>query len=454
MLSYVVSKISESSELQNINCGDSGNEKTPLHYAARYGKSNVVELLLEMGADVQIKDRMGRTPIDSAGRGDLFIPYGDDETSRILLILEFQKFLQLTPDFEIGVWKNESVQNMKLGALELGSIEDSTQPFTWLHLPEINGIIAFSILKRFGRDAKYPAYATNAFSSSFRRSIRLATNLDLPSRDPSYESNSRMASNYLHDLQVCIVFPCLVLQARRDQKAMRRNAEERRGKITNHYFLRSMLQSERTIDEMYFPSLSAEALNTRNERQVVSREFTLPGEYMIGHESRPILMVTQLWVWRCGRRILTAYPRDMAQYFDAGHIESSIGVDRLKHPGIFTGMIIAHYTEEFSSRATWFQSTLDIFESSIGLVLRAVDEYMDQKLPSRPEIEKEQDFMFRITDIREELAMVQQVLEQQLEILNALINDMEQNNPENHIFIGRQFNPRKADPETLKVWED
>ena len=39
---------------------------TPLHYAAKFGKKKTAELLISKGADVNAKDRWGRTPLDCA----------------------------------------------------------------------------------------------------------------------------------------------------------------------------------------------------------------------------------------------------------------------------------------------------------------------------------------------------------------------------------------------------
>lgn len=42
------------------------NGNTPLHWAALRGHLSVVDVLLEHGADVNIRDRMNRTPLDLA----------------------------------------------------------------------------------------------------------------------------------------------------------------------------------------------------------------------------------------------------------------------------------------------------------------------------------------------------------------------------------------------------
>ena len=42
------------------------NGKTPLMYAARYNRVKIINLLLENGAEVDIKDKGGRTAVDYA----------------------------------------------------------------------------------------------------------------------------------------------------------------------------------------------------------------------------------------------------------------------------------------------------------------------------------------------------------------------------------------------------
>lgn len=49
---------------ENVN--KTSNGKTPLMYAARYNRVEIINLLLENGAEVDIKDKGGRTAIDYA----------------------------------------------------------------------------------------------------------------------------------------------------------------------------------------------------------------------------------------------------------------------------------------------------------------------------------------------------------------------------------------------------
>lgn len=43
----------------NVNTASDGDAHTPLHYAAYYGRENVVETLLRAGADTEALNRCG-----------------------------------------------------------------------------------------------------------------------------------------------------------------------------------------------------------------------------------------------------------------------------------------------------------------------------------------------------------------------------------------------------------
>ena len=59
---------------------ESSDEWTPLHYAAYSSQKEVAELLIDKGADVNAKDKNGKTPLDWA----VDSPYSDEETADLL----------------------------------------------------------------------------------------------------------------------------------------------------------------------------------------------------------------------------------------------------------------------------------------------------------------------------------------------------------------------------------
>ena len=64
----------------NASCANAGDNygNTPLHEAAEYGHTEMIELLHKLGAEVNAGDNDGDTPLHEAAR------YGDTETAKRL----------------------------------------------------------------------------------------------------------------------------------------------------------------------------------------------------------------------------------------------------------------------------------------------------------------------------------------------------------------------------------
>lgn len=204
-------------------------------------------------------------------------------------------------------------------------------------------------------------------------------------------------------------------------------------------FAQSTVQVEQTLDETYYSALPNEALAHRNNDQVVSREWmkTLDG-VQIDYNERPILVVPQLWLWRSSGCILTAYSEEgpllqpIAENTSLESFKDTVkeveGELETHSPAFQTVRIVAHHISKFgkSQAGGKFPSPLDIFEISVVRILSDVEAYTDPNKKLLPEdIEEERDFMHRIADVREELAMIQEILSQQGEILSSLIRDTE-----------------------------
>ncbi|KAI0405281.1 hypothetical protein F4802DRAFT_191334 [Xylaria palmicola] len=274
-----------------------------------------------------------------------------------------------------------------------------------------------------------------------------------------------------------MIFPCLVLRSKGSQEKGRKRVKDMRKEIPTK-LARSMLEPELTLDEAYFPSLPTDVLNKRNETQVVSRKRRgTQANEDTEHDTQPILVVTQLWIWRYNSYILTAFSENDPEnigYWEQEHLQdythllSSIVSGSPVLPGIRVGLILAHQISEFDNpqtdgefgnlkRHVKFQSPLDIFEESTAKVLDDVDEYMSLTVQSqsRLDIKKEHDFMFQIANIREELAMIYQVLEQQSEFLQAFIEDSERYDPDLRSSPGHESTqePNNEGKETMEEQE-
>lgn len=69
----------------------------------------------------------------------------------------------------------------------------------------------------------------------------------------------------------------------------------------------SWIQTERTLDETYYPSLAGLALSQRNEGQVVGREWAYTRKN-VDLTQMPLLVVPQLWIWTSATTgIISAY---------------------------------------------------------------------------------------------------------------------------------------------------
>ena len=176
------------------------------------------------------------------------------------------------------------------------------------------------------------------------------------------------------------------------------------------------MYGERTLDEAYYPGLPVENLNQRNEDQVVTRHYDAAQTL----EQRPILMISQLWIWRTDTEILSSYASTPGW-------EST---DLAQSPEAFMAALMAKRILAFGNEetgnddtdtaATVFRPTLSVFESAVSSTLGKVDQYMKTKVF---DVEKERTFIHAISDIRSEIAMILEVLLQQKDILEPLMQN-------------------------------
>jgi hypothetical protein len=189
------------------------------------------------------------------------------------------------------------------------------------------------------------------------------------------------------------------------------------------------LNLERTLDEAYYPGLSHRVLDAMNKDQVVSRESAhFDGGSTGSPPPKSVLMVPQLWIWSFDRYVVSACSFDdfhdrrlpfvrekLEKFGHTTHAHANKGVIDEESPKRQIGLRLVEMIEQFGQR--------QLFEAGVARVLAEVVEYMDPYGPSKSEIEREREFLNRISDIQGELTMVQEVLRQQKEVLVKIIND-------------------------------
>ncbi|KAI1353015.1 hypothetical protein F5Y01DRAFT_73454 [Xylaria sp. FL0043] len=455
MFEYIASKLSPRSEIINRRYTGFG---TILDFAIGSRRLDAVEFLLGLGAEIDHRWQIAEWYIQS--------------------LIGFRKLISNIPQHktEILVTKLISSEPSLPSKKMLGDMvfKENEDDLVRVEIPWANGILFFSALRQYGRHLGYPTYANNWLPSFFRQPVKVPSNPDIPYTDPMYESNfelnPELDPELRGELRCLVVFPSLVLRSRGVHEKARRRINEIRLQMLSEP-MKMVLQPERTLDEAYFPSLSTSVLNTRNKSQVVSREHISEkcaetrDREPTNDDTEPILVVSQLWLWRCDRFILTAFSENMLEDGPNEHVFECLldARDFLEyadwHPGIQTGLFLAYHIASFGKpqMRDKFPAPLDIFEASAARVLADVNEYMDPTVSSQPDMKKEQGFMFRIADIREELAMIQEVLGQQLEILQKYIEDFEKHDPDWRCWHAQPLtgaeDQKKLQRKAMKNWE-
>ncbi|KAI0383199.1 hypothetical protein F5Y04DRAFT_250840 [Hypomontagnella monticulosa] len=469
MLTYIMSKHWDMSVPRDINLQDVPKRRTLLHYASMLNHLPTIELLLDMGASREIEDKDGKTPIDILD----FIPrYGRIPpvscSRRVLpdsLKSMFFQSLRMLPHPTFAFFHGaEDKRGMSTKHLDqvfsnLSSFQNpptnykpNYRAYNWLHLPWTNGTIALTFLGELRRIAGYTTVNPPFF---LQDPPTIPGNPDLNHAEPSYKSSFDSGPD------VFIVFPCLVLRTRGQQRKMRYEVQDLRTHLML-YDPKMLTHHERTLDETYYPSLPSEALDLRNDDQVVSKEWAKVSRGVITDDNKPILTVPQLWLWRFKNCILTCQPTDNPECrkWPRFYYGTSWSSESHSSVGILTGLIIAHHIREFGQRQAdgLFPSPLDIFEASVVQILTEVRAYIDPNNPSRPEMNTEHDFTLRISDVREELVMIEYIIGQQLDTLERLTTEFELHNPESLPFLGSEKKQEQSlSPDEIRMkkqWEE
>lgn len=214
-------------------------------------------------------------------------------------------------------------------------------------------------------------------------------------------------------------------------------------------YAKKLIQAERTLDEASYTSLDRKALDSCNKNQVVSRECKklLNGQILPQDskpDPRPILMVRQFWIWKFDNHILSAYsnpgnnPKIWCEngtilkdiqlidpaVWERSRNEQSHRNNQL-HPHLHIGILLANLVDNFGKAQAngKFPSPLDIFELGVVQIMSRVDEYMNLTNAAELNLQKEIDLIHDIFDIKGELAMINEILLQQGQVLNHLIEN-------------------------------
>lgn len=158
-------------------------------------------------------------------------------------------------------------------------------------------------------------------------------------------------------------------------------------------------------------------------------------------EDRPILMVPQFWIWKFADFVLSAYPPlgidsnlenllapkdpETNKEFDLNKQSTIWSTDEMGADRTVATLLddqIRRFGREHSRLK--YPSSLDIFERGVVRVLSDVVEYMKNKDLTEDNSGTELDLVNDIADIREELAMVDEILGQQDMVLDKFLEDM------------------------------
>ncbi|KAF2688178.1 hypothetical protein K458DRAFT_176048 [Lentithecium fluviatile CBS 122367] len=245
------------------------------------------------------------------------------------------------------------------------------------------------------------------------------------------------------------VFPCLVLATRKKMQNGKNKYQDAIqaldslwGSLTQDRQLSTCnLQLDQTLDEAYFPSLSgSRAAKTINTDQVVAREFERNVGSRMDEEDMddkvPLLMVPQLWIWRVGHCVTTAYstattePNAQKPMYD-GKFPVELPTNR---PDLHIGLILAHHVEACGEQIKLtvldtVSSPLQRFESALVSRMSDVEEYVDSPSSSGDKF-TEKRLIHSIADIRGELAMISEIIQEQDRILKAFISDTTESSAE------------------------
>ncbi|KAH5757268.1 hypothetical protein HBI88_190700 [Parastagonospora nodorum] len=306
-------------------------------------------------------------------------------------------------------------------------ITKSPEGLTWIHVPSTNGLTVKALIVAVRDDF------VDSFTMRFHLSHVAPGDPLLTYREVQYWSDATdgIALNV-------IVFPCLALTTIGQHIARRGEYKVLRDMLTTAtsgaYSSDCTVHLDRTLDEAYFPGLSASDLAVRNADQIVSGKYSTSESWP--KDNVPIVIVPQLWLWRIGNVIVSAHNTTQ----QSGNLRHIVWRDKGSGPAryapivdqmdadlqmrlIMTDFIYAFGQETTLNDGSKVPPTLDLFESRVVSLLSEVKTYIRDTKRNAIDYDTEERFYHVLSDCRSELAMLQHVLEQQDEILNSLLED-------------------------------
>ncbi|KAF2825790.1 hypothetical protein CC86DRAFT_456174 [Ophiobolus disseminans] len=289
---------------------------------------------------------------------------------------------------------------------------------TWVHVPATNCVLK----------AKNDAILLFMLRSNFRSSGSPDDSL-LTCTDHRYFSTRR--GDTRKDITVVVHEA-----ARSEYEAFRDTLTTR---TSGAYPNECPVHLERTLDEAYYPELSAYDLRARNDDQVVTSKFkSEPG---VPRGISTILIVPKLWIWRYDNIMISAHRFHIGRRcswkkgLDRNGEQISVLQPKLntgeKDPLLSMGRLLAECIKAFGreeilkykGETLKCPPALDLFESRVVFGLAEVESYMQSTNRSRIDFDKEAEFHYSISDIRSELAMIKHFLVQQQQIFGSLLEE-------------------------------
>lgn len=181
-----------------------------------------------------------------------------------------------------------------------------------------------------------------------------------------------------------------------------------------------------TLDEHCYPTLPQQALERRNKDQTLSRFHSPDGD----RSCTPLIKIGQAWIWKFQDMLLIA-DLDQRSFgydpdFKTGFQDTLENLVADKTPDIFLyiAKTFAALIDRIETEKVNDYPLLDTYGTSIVKVAEDVEEYVNKPGVENIGIMKEKDFLHQISDIREELTMIQRVLTQQEEIWGQFASEI------------------------------